>query len=308
MNYQKMATNNRLRRFLLSAAAIILISATLLLASCDGGGTETDPPQTSATVPESTPEESTAEATTPPEATTEEPKPDEPVVKKAVIWGGGAGTKIYKAAFELVDKKNPKVIVLCTAGKDNVSNVTSYVNSMRAFSKNVEAITLCTKLYDPQELHDKITGADLIIVGGGQSEFMLDTWKEFKVDEYLIEAYNKGVVCVGGSAGGMCWTYAGWNDFYGLPDSEYKFFYGLDVVPIYYGPHLDSSSLWAQFLTEMPKIKDPKYNIGYAMDNGAALVFIDNVAVKSVREAGSEHIYTFSFADGKWTKTEYKYD
>ena len=45
--------------------------------------------------------------------TTEEP--GEPVVKKAVIRGGGAGSKTYRAAFDLIDKKNPKVIVLCTA-------------------------------------------------------------------------------------------------------------------------------------------------------------------------------------------------
>lgn len=289
----------------------LCMTLTPLMCACENGSGSatseiTEPVTDDVTEPVvTTAEITTAEVTTLPE-TTGEPEP--PVVKKAVIWGGSAGSKMYKAAYDLCGKKNPRIIVLCTAGKDNMGNVESIVNTMKSYSRNVEAITLCTKLYGEQELHDKIVGADMIIVGGGQSEFMMDTWKEFKVDEYLVEAYNKGIVCMGGSAGGMCWTYAAWNDFYELPDSIYKWFYGIDVLPFYYGPHLDSSNLWHQFMDELPKITDPKYDVGYAMDNGAALVFIDGEPVQSIRNNNTEHIYTFRFANGKWTYSEYKYD
>ncbi len=228
-----------------------------------------------------------------------------PVVKKAVIAGGGASTKIYSEIVGLADKKDPKVIILCTAGKDTVSNVEAYVNTFKRLTKNVEAITLVTKLYDPQELHDKIVNADIICVGGGQSEYMDMVWKKFKVNEYLVEAYNKGVICCGGSAGGMCWTYMGWNDYYSVPDSIYKFFPGLDVVNIYYGPHFDSSDKWAEFDRAIMKETSPKYDLGFAMDNGTAIVFIDGVPTRSVREKETSRIIRYDFRDGKWTRSVY---
>jgi len=285
-------------------SALLLILPSLLLSACTGGGDITsDEPETTLS-PETT-AVITEEETTLPEVTTEEPA--EPVVKKLVLGGGGAGVKTYTAAFSLVDKKNPKCIVLCTAGRDTVSNIDSYVGTMRGYTRNVEAIALSTTLYTEEELREKILSADLICVGGGQSEYMMSTWQQFGVDKLLIEAYNKGIVCFGGSAGGMCWTYAGWNDFYGLPDSTYKFFYGLDVLNVYYGPHYSSSAYWGLFDSGLKKETSPKYNIGYAMENGTALVFIDGQIVKSIREAGTEKIWQFDFVDGKWKKSEFAY-
>lgn len=239
-------------------------------------------------------------------ATSEKPEPTEPVVKKAVIAGGGASTKIYSEIVRLSGKKNPRVVLLCTAGKDTVSNVEAYTNTFRRYTNNIEAITLVTKLYDPQELHDKIVNADIICVGGGQSEYMDMVWKKYKVDEYLTEAYNRGVVCCGGSAGGMCWTYMGWNDYYSLPDSIYKFFPGLDLINIYYGPHFASSDKWAEFDSAIMKEKNPKYKLGFAMDNGAAIVFIDGQPTKSVRENSTARIFRYDFKDGKWVRSIYK--
>ena len=301
-------TDTAVRASAFLIAILFVILAVAGLAACTGEEGEDTLPDTGTetALPETTPDPATdTVATEPPEETTEEP--GEPVVKKAVISGGGAGSKTYRAAFDLIDKKNPKVIVLCTAGRDTVENINSYVGTMRGYSRNVEAIALSTQLYDPAELREKIVTADLIIVGGGQSEYMMDTWKQFKVDEYLVEAYNKGVVCIGGSAGGMCWTYCAWNDFYELPDSVYKWFYGIDVIPIYYGPHFSNSALWAELDSAIRKETSPKYDIGYAMENGTALVFIDGKIVKSIREAGTEHIYEYKFSNGKWAIAEFAY-
>ena len=311
MKDEKMAKTRTVSRAALLLAVLMLVPFCLL-AGCNNAD-QPDPATTAA--PDSAPDPT--EAPTDPADTPTEPvappteaqtdAPVVPVVKKALISGGGAGNNIYSASVALCEKKNPRIILLCQAGKDTVSGVQSYYNTMRKYSNDIEAITLCTKIYDPQELHDKIVGADLIMVGGGQSEYMMDTWVKFGVDQYLIEAYNKGVVCCGGSAGGMCWTYKGWNNFYVLPDDEYYFFDGLDVVPVYYGPHFSNSELWAQFDSAIRKETNPKYNIGYAMENGSALVFIDGVATKAVRENGTEHIYTYTFADGKWSRVEYNY-
>lgn len=266
-------------------------------------GTEVDTPEES----ESPKATDTETKPTPGSETTENPDdPTKHVVKKAVIAGGGAGSKIYSEIVKLSGKKNPRVILLCTAGKDTVSNVEAYTNVFRGYTNNIEAITLVTKLYDPQELREKIINADIICVGGGQSEYMDMVWKKYKVDEYLKEAYNRGAVCCGGSAGGMCWTYMGWNDYYTLPESEYKFFPGLDLINIYYGPHFASSAKWAEFGSAIKKEKNPKYKLGFAMDNGAAIVFIDGEPTRSVRESPSARIFKYVFKDGNWVCTLYR--
>ncbi len=294
--------------FRLTAAILagIAVCVCLCLAACkrgEGDHSATDAPTGTASTPATT-AETTAEPTSEePETTTE---PAVPVVKKAVIAGGGASTKIYSEIIKLAEKKNPRVVILCTAGKDTVSNVESYVNTFRRYSKDVEAITLVTKLYDPDELRDKIVNADIICVGGGQSEYMDMVWKKFKVNEYLAEAYNRGVICCGGSAGGMCWTYMGWNDYYSVPDSIYKFFPGLDLVNIYYGPHFGNSDKWAEFDSAIMKEKNPKYNLGFAMDNGAAIVFIDGQPTRSIRENSTARIFRYDFKDGKWVRSIYR--
>ncbi|TFD92934.1 peptidase E [Jeotgalibacillus sp. R-1-5s-1] len=46
---------------------------------------------------------------------------------------------------------------------------------------------------------------DLIYVGGGSTQFMLSKWRETGFDVQLKEAYDRGIVIAGISAGAMCW-------------------------------------------------------------------------------------------------------
>ena len=98
----------------------------------------------------------------------------------------------------------------------------------------------------------------------------------------------------------------GWNDFYSLPESVYDFYYGIDVINIYYGPHFNSSDKWAEFDSAIRKQTDPKYTLGFAMDNGSAVIFIDGEPVKSIRETGNERIFRYDFKDGKWARSVFK--
>lgn len=45
----------------------------------------------------------------------------------------------------------------------------------------------------------------IIYVGGGDTQFMLNKWRETKFNNVLKTAYMKGVLLVGVSAGAMCW-------------------------------------------------------------------------------------------------------
>ncbi len=229
----------------------------------------------------------------------------------AVISGAGASRKIYAKMAEMTGKKNPKCVIISAAGKDSVDTVSEYSKHMYRHTENVEVLTLCTKYYEPDEIRQTILGADMILEVGGQSEFMEDVWNRFNLTEYLIEAYNNGTVICGGSAGGMCWTYAAWNDFYELPKSIYTWFYGIDLLNFYYGPHYHDNEEWTLFGDALVDIKEPKYPLGYAMDSGTGLVIIDGEVVDYLREdhRASSYIWKYTFADGEWSCTkieEYK--
>ncbi len=293
----------------------------LFSVACTGGGeTTTSPETTQSPAPEATTgtpettqviEATTADDTTEaPVATTEDPNaPKKP--KIAVLSGAGASTKIYSKMVEMTGKENPKCLIITAAGKDGVDTIDSYGTTMRRYTKNVEFLTLCTKYYTEEELRELILGADMILEVGGQSEFMQEAWEKFGLPEILTEAYNNGVVICGGSAGGMCWTYAAWNDFYELPASVYKWFYGIDVLNFYYGSHHHDNAQWTKFHDALLEIKDPKYPIGYAMDSGTGIVVIDGEVVEYLRENDktSAYIWKYTFENGAWKRVmirEYK--
>lgn len=53
---------------------------------------------------------------------------------------------------------------------------------------------------------------DLIYVGGGNTRSMLTLWREWGADEVLREAYNRGILLCGVSAGAICWFEQGVTD------------------------------------------------------------------------------------------------
>ncbi len=298
---------------------ILLIVCMLLPTACTGGGESTTAPEaTEAPAPDTTTEApdttSVLEVTTAEETTAEQPvqTTEDPNVPKkpkiAVLSGAGAGNKIYGKMAEMTGKKNPRCLIITAAGKDGVDTIESYTSTMRRFTRDIEVLTLCTRYYTEEELRELILGADMILEVGGQSEFMAEAWEKFGLPDLLREAYNNGVVICGGSAGGMCWTYAAWNDFYELPESIYKWFYGIDVLHFYYGSHHHDNAQWTLFHQALLDIKDPKYPIGYAMDSGTGIVVVDGEVVEYLRESGKNgaFIWKYTFDNGNWTRVQIK--
>ena len=83
-----------------------------------------------------------------------------------------------------------------------------YFNSFRktytsVFDIKAEVGLLVYGEMDMQKIADKIAAADCIYVGGGDTVFMLDLWKQKGVDKLLIDAYNRGTVLCGLSAGAI---------------------------------------------------------------------------------------------------------
>ena len=132
------------------------------------------------------------------------------------IGGGGFGRsleslEIEKYIISLVNKKNPKICFIPTASGDNDLYK---LNFYRAFSK-LKCITSHIDFFSrTEDLEDKVLTQDIIYVGGGNTKSMLAVWKEWNLHKILINAYEKGIVMSGVSAGAICWFDKGITDSY----------------------------------------------------------------------------------------------
>ena len=154
------------------------------------------------------------------------------------IGGGGFGRslgslKIEKYIVSLIRKKNPKICFIPTASGDN----TLYkLNFYRAFSK-LDCITSHIDFFTRTEnLEEKVLNQDIIYVGGGNTKSMLAVWKDWNLHNILQNAYEKGILMSGVSAGAICWFEKGITDSFA---NELKIIDCLGLVDGIACPHFD---------------------------------------------------------------------
>ena len=86
------------------------------------------------------------------------------------------------------------------------------LNFYRAFSK-LDCITSHIDFFSRTEnLEEIVLSQDIIYVGGGNTKSMLAVWKEWNLHIILENAYKKGIVMSGVSAGAICWFEKGITD------------------------------------------------------------------------------------------------
>jgi aminopeptidase N len=154
------------------------------------------------------------------------------------IGGGGFGRsigslEIEKYIISLINKKRPKICFIPTASGDSSLYK---LNFYRAFSK-LDCITSHIDFFSRTEnLEEKVLTQDIIYVGGGNTKSMLAVWKEWDMHNILDNAYKKGIVMSGVSAGAICWFDKG------ITDSFAKELTIIDCLGIVKGaacPHFD---------------------------------------------------------------------
>ena len=130
------------------------------------------------------------------------------------IGGGGFGRslgelRIEKYIINQSKSKNPKICFIPTAtGDDN-----GYINNFyRAFNSLACIPSDISFFKRTIELRKHILDQDIIFVGGGNTKSMLAVWREWGLDVILKEAYDKGVIMSGVSAGAICWFEQGITD------------------------------------------------------------------------------------------------
>ena len=122
--------------------------------------------------------------------------------------------------------------------------------------------------YPPDDLRRLALNHDVIFVTGGNTANALAIWRTHGFDEVLREAWEKGVLLTGWSAGAICWFDAAVTDSFG-PQLE-GMQDGLGFLPGSACPHYDGEELRRPRYAELVRDGFPP---GIAIDDDVAIRF-----------------------------------
>lgn len=170
----------------------------------------------------------------------------------------------------LTGRRNPRICVLATAVGDDPGAI----ERMRArFEPRGEVSHLSLfaqpNVADPADL---LLSQDLIVVGGGSVANMLAVWRVHELDRIMREAWQRGVVLSGVSAGAICWFDSGTTDSFGPVLRPFDD--GLGLLPGSFCPHYDAEPARRPTYTSL--VAQGTLAAGIACDNSAGAHFVDD--------------------------------
>jgi dipeptidase E len=134
-----------------------------------------------------------------------------------VAIGGGGDTleqtsALMRHVLSLTGKERPRVLHVPTATGDAAEGI---VWSYERLGRLCDLSHLRFFPWPPQDLRDFVLGQDAIYVGGGNVANMLAIWRVHGFGDVLRDAWERGIVLFGVSAGMLCWFEAVVTDSFG---------------------------------------------------------------------------------------------
>jgi dipeptidase E len=128
----------------------------------------------------------------------------------------------------------------------------------------------------------QIDRCDLVYVGGGSTPAMLRMWRKHNIDKYLHQAWNRGAIMSGLSAGANCWFKYGLSDAY---SGRWATVVGLGFINYACNVHYSSQRGRKKHFDKLVRHKN---TTGIALDDNACIMIInDNYKIiKADRNAG----------------------
>lgn len=183
---------------------------------------------------------------------------------------------IDKEIIRLTGKRNPRVLFIPTAS----SNSERYIKVFEEWFQNLNCktdILILDNKSKKKDFEEKILSANAIYVGGGNTLKMMTLWRKLGVDKTLMNAFEKGIVLSGLSAGGICWFSYGHSDsrmFTSKKGISWPFIKvkGLGFFPFIFCPHYHQEKRENDFASLI--MRDG--GIGLGVDNRAAIEIVDD--------------------------------
>ena len=135
---------------------------------------------------------------------------------------------------------------------------------------------------------------DGIVASGGNTLNQQAIWKAQGIDVILNEAWDRGIVLGGASAGSLCWFEEGTTDSRPKKLTTVKC---LGFLKYSHSPHYDREKDRRPFYQKL--IASGEMKPGYACDNDAGIYFEDNEVKRVVSTRAEAKVYYVSVVGGK---------
>src|SRR4030095_7840331 len=126
----------------------------------------------------------------------------------------------------------------------------------------------------PADLRAHLLAQDLIYVGGRSVVSLLGVWRAPRIQAILRQAWERGVILCGLSAGSLCWFAEAVSGYHDEVNRVPALGFVRHSHAVHYGAGNRRAAFHRHLLNGMPA--------GYAADDGAALRFVGDELVEVV--------------------------
>jgi dipeptidase E len=214
--------------------------------------------------------------------------------RKILIAGGNYGVAFIRYMAELTGKKRPRLCYLPTASADRPDGIITWFRNCAQLDvepfvqESFIASTRQTKGWD-----EVFLSMDGIVASGGNTLNQQAIWKAQRIDVVLREAWDRGIVLGGASAGSLCWFEEGTTD---SRPKELTTVQGLGFIKGSHSPHYDAEAGRRPLYQKL--IASGQMKPGYACDNDAGIYFEDNEVKRVVSARAGAKVYYVSLVNG----------
>ena len=215
--------------------------------------------------------------------------------RKILIAGGGFNTAFVRYMAQLTGKPRPKLLFLPTASADSPDGIISWYKSCAPLT--VEAshqVSFIASTQQPRSWEDVLLSVDGIVCSGGNTLNQQAIWKAQGIDVILKQAWDKGIVLGGASAGSLCWFEEGTTD---SRPKELSTVQCLGFLAGSHCPHYDAEPGRRPLYHKL--IESGQMKPGYACDNDAGIYFEGTEVRRVVHTRAEARVYYVLVMNGK---------
>jgi dipeptidase E len=180
-------------------------------------------------------------------------EPDNPVLDDYVL-------SLARAAV-------PRILFLPTASGDPTAQITAFHGRFGDHACAASHLSLFRLHGSERTLREILLAQDVLYIGGGSMRNLLAIWAAHELDRVLVEAWRRGIVLAGLSAGAMCWFEGGVTRSSGPPEP----ISGLGLLPGSLTVHADGEP--ERLPVWLDAVRSGALPGGWAADDGVGLLF-----------------------------------
>lgn len=202
---------------------------------------------------------------------------------------------IDEEIIKLTKKKNPRILYIPTAGGDDSGYCAFFKNIYEGkFGCKVDVLFLINENPTNDEIREKVFSSDVVYIEGGSISRLMNYFKKYSIDKILEEAYKKGIVLAGKSAGAFCFGgYYFENDeprnFKLDGFSGYKEVFCLKFLDFIICPHYNLDG----YIDKMEAMVKAHNVVGIGIDNNCAIEIVDDNyrVIATIESANAYKVY-----------------